>query len=443
VLPHLTPTEAEVVARYRRVLPASEYAAVEAWLSTFYPFQRRWLLEPGRFALCNKSRQIGVSHTTSGVGVLWGAVHGELTTIISIGDTESREVLDKARRHASVLRDLGCKMAEVRKSNTTELEFVSGGRIMALPSTGGRSFSGNVFLDEYAYQQHASEVWDAAAAVTLLAGKLRVVSTPNGVGNEFHGLHKIASKSGSAWKLHEIPMSLAIAEGYPVNIEDCWTTAKGDPRLFAQLFQCSFLDGVDQYVPTDKVLASVVEELDPRLAGRRFAGLDIGLTNDLTALIVVEQDERGVCHIVDVDECKRTDWEAQQALVEKSAAYWEWERICVDATGLGAVPAQLLQSKLGKMRVEPVTFTQQSKEAMATLLYQAFNDRMVRMLRDDLLVADICALRRTVTSTGAVRYDAPRTEEGHADRAWALALALQACDRKPVRGKAYGDGDFT
>ena len=102
---------ARALARYRRVLPTSEYAALGAWAATFHPFQRAWLFDTADVAICNKSRQIGTSHTTSGVGVLWGAFHGELTTIISIGDRQSVEVLEKARKHALILQGLGSQWA--------------------------------------------------------------------------------------------------------------------------------------------------------------------------------------------------------------------------------------------------------------------------------------------------------------------------------------------
>ena len=69
----------------RPALPPNEWAALTAWLTTFYPFQLEWLLEPARFALYLKSRQIGASHTTGAWSVLHGAFLGETTTIISVG----------------------------------------------------------------------------------------------------------------------------------------------------------------------------------------------------------------------------------------------------------------------------------------------------------------------------------------------------------------------
>jgi len=40
---------------------------------------------------------------------------------------------------------------------------------------------------------------------------------------------------------------------------------------------------------------------------------------------------------------------------------------------------------------------------------------------------ELASIRRIITAAGNIRYDAPRTSEGRADRAWALALALYAC----------------
>src|ERR1700733_12492117 len=128
---------------YRSCLPKHEYAALESWATTFYPVQLDWMLTPEQLAICNKSRQIGLSHSSAAVGVLWGAFHGELTTIVSVGQEESDEVLDKAKKHAAVLAKLGSDMARSVKSNTEEILFASGGRILSLPSSGGRGFTGN------------------------------------------------------------------------------------------------------------------------------------------------------------------------------------------------------------------------------------------------------------------------------------------------------------
>jgi phage FluMu gp28-like protein len=387
--------------------------------------------------------------------VLWGAFHGELTTIISIGELESSEVLDKAKRHAGVLAGLGSAMAAPVRQNAETLTFASGGRILALPSTGGRSFTGNVFLDEFAYQEHPKKVWDAAAAVTMLGGRLRVASTPNGIGNDFHSLWKRATDPALGWKQHEIALEHAIAEGYPVDLSKCWTLAKGDPRLFDQLFNCKFLDGSAQYIPTALIDAASVTDLYT-YEGEYFAGLDIGRTADRTVLVVLRKRPDEQRFLAWVASCKRTDSDALEALVEWCFQVFKPRRLCVDSTGLGAFPAERMQKKHGRQRVEPIVFSQPVKEDLATTMYSAFAEDTLKiakttdairlpretprsLLRDiepraaERLREDVCAIRREVTSAGNVRYDAPHTDEGHADSAWALALALHACGKGPSK----------
>jgi phage FluMu gp28-like protein len=419
-----------MLTKYQQALPAGEYAALDSWVDTFWPFQSAWLLDSGQLAVCNKSRQIGLSHTTSAVGVLWGAFHGETTTFISIGQLESSEVLKKAKGHAEVLRRLGSRMARPKRESATEIEFTSGGRIIALPSSGGRSFTGNVFLDEFAYQEHASEVWDAASAITTLGDlKIRAASTPNGMGNEFHQLVKRAKAPGSKWSVHEIPMRAAIAQGYPVDIDKCWEIAKGDQRLFDQLFNCKFLDGEQQYIPTEAI-EYCAQDYPDDCQGECYAGLDIGRSSDRTELIIVRKNPTGWRAQVYSEGCKRTSYEDVERLAATAfSPKWRCTRLCVDATGMGTFPAEQLQRKFGTHRVEPVLFTQAVKEELATSLYTAFTQRTVFIKRhDEQLRDDLCAIRRIITTAGNIRYDAPQTDEGHADKAWALALALHSCN---------------
>lgn len=441
-----------MIAAYESVLPENEWAAVRAWLHTFYPFQLEWLLDPSRFAVCNKSRQIGMSHTTAALVVLWASMLGETTTLISIGQREADEVLAKAARHARALVTLGSNWAAARPHGE-QLRFASGGRIIAVPSSsGGRSFSGNVFLDEFAYLERPAEIWDAAAAVTLHDGKFRVGSTPNGVGNDFHAFWTQHEKH-RGWNRHEFPIERAIADGMRVNIDDCWSMAKGDPRLFDQFFRCSFLGGELQYVPTELVTAASVDDLYT-FEGDYFGGLDIGRTVDRTVLVVLRKRQDGQRILAWIASCKRTDSDALEALVAWAFDVFKLRRLCVDSTGIGAFPAERMQKKHGMLKVEPVVFSQPVKEDLATTLYSAFAEKTLQIPRTngsirlpqgvpatlvravepnaaEQLREDVCAIRREVTAAGNVRYDAPHTDKGHADSAWALALALHACGKMP------------
>lgn len=467
------PTWHPRLAEFRKVWPESECRALELWCSTFFPYQLDWALDPATFAICCKSRQIGISHTTSFVGVLWGAFLGETTTFISETDVQSMEILDKAKRHARALQMLGSDVADMGSDNKHHIWFhKTGGQIVALPSTGGRSFSGNVFLDEFAYQKHARKVWDAAIPAALLGDfRVRVVSTPNGVGNEFHDLWEIATDPGKKmivdgqemsipWSPHLIPLKVAMGQGFPVSLAKCWTMAKHDQRLFDQMFNCSFLDAILQYIPHDVVEACCVDYADLPSHGNHFAGLDVGKEVDLTVLTVL-REWQGRRWVVHVESMKRTDEDGMHEMVARAFERFRIKRLCVDATGIGAFPAERIKKRHSEAidvshrrpKVELIDFTLQSKEMMATSLFSAFNDELLKLPRTESSLPQgvwssssgivrqenatgwlgkmkraVSSIMRVVTDAGNVRYDAPRTAEGHADHAWSLALANLAVD---------------
>lgn len=440
--------------KYKAVLPPEEWKALESWLTTFYGFQLDWLFEMHRRAAAVKARQIGWSHTTAANAVIWGAYHGELTTVISIGEREALEVLDKASKHASVLTALGSAMARPLSVTKEEIRFASGGRIMALPSSGGRGYTGNLILDEFAYHPNQKKLWDSAVPATNLGGyRVRVVSTPNGTGDDYHQLiDSIEAGATKGYALHKVTIHDAIRYGFPVDLEECWAIAKGDPRLFGQMFECSFLDGELQYIPGEDVAACAeLGEKIPRFVTLRdggygfFGGLDIGETHDRTVLIVVFMDRTGKRWVQWQRSCKRTDFRALEAMVAEAFRTFGLRRLCVDTTGLGTFEGQRLKAKYGELVVEAVKFSEQSKEELATHLYTAITKRLLVLAKKDgsvldlrgqpalppgaakEIMDDICKIKRIITAAGNVRYDAPRTAAGHADNAWALGLALHAC----------------
>lgn len=434
-LPSLLQAKARAVLRSS--LPEREWKAIEAWLGTFLPYQQEWVLDFDTFALLNKARQIGGSHGYAGAAALWTLL-GETTTIVSVGDREANEVLAKVKAHLEVLAALGSEWA-APYSRHGLVRTASGGRCMAMPSTsGGRGNSGNIILDEFGYHVDPVRVWDGAAAVAMRGGRIRVLSTPNGVGNLWYELWTDAERN-KGYRKHEVTIDQARADGLVVSDESLWSIARGNPQVFDQLFRCKFLDNAQQYIPSAMIEACT--EKTPVYAphGDTYAGLDIGRTADLTALVVVRL-YNGSAHVIAVETKKRTESTDLENLAALAFGTFKCRRLCVDATGMGSFPAEQLQKKHGRMKVEPVVFTPASKEDLATTLYSRFSTGTVRLpanppeLRDD-----IASLRRIVTSAGNVRYDAPHTDKGHADRAWALALALHACAR-PSGGRTEIDG---
>lgn len=344
-----------------------------------------------------------------------------------MGEREALELHNKVRAHLEVLTELGSAWAR-SSYKQGELRTQSGGRCVALPSTSsGRGNSGNIVLDEFAYHQDPERVWDGAAAVAMRGGRIRVLSTPNGVGNLWHLLWSDPERN-KGYRKHQTTIDQAIADGLKVDASSLWALARGDQRVFDQLFRCAFLDNEQQYIPSALVNEALVDVVYAPF-GDTYAGLDIGRTADLTALVVVRIFDNAA-HVIHVETRSRTSQADIDALADLAVNGFRVQRLCVDATGMGAFPAEQLQLRHGRHTVEAVTFTPAAKEDMATTLYQAFASRQLKMARsEEGLRDDVQAIRRSITSAGNVRYDAPQTDKGHADRAWALGLALHAAAR--------------
>jgi len=211
-----------------------------------------------------------------------------------------------------------------------------------------------------------------------------------------------------------------------------------DDESFQQEYMCNPADDDAAFLEYD--LIGAVEY--PREAawtaiegGRLFAGIDIGRKKDLTVLWVVELlgDVLYTRHIEALQNMRKS---AQEAIL------WPWiercDRTCIDATGLGIGWTDDAQDKFGAERVEGVTFTARVKEALAYPVRGRMEDRRVRIPYQPEIRADLRQVTKQVTAAGNVRFTAERTPDGHADRFWALALAIHAADG----GIGDGMGDW-
>jgi phage FluMu gp28-like protein len=100
--------------------------------------------------------------------------------------------------------------------------------------------------------------------------------------------------------------------------------------------------------------------------------------------------------------------------------------VAIDQSGLGRQFAERAIERYGTTRVEGVSFTQASKETLAYPVRTAFENASIRIPDDVDVIADLHAVKRETTNNGTIRFKAERTNDGHSDRFWALALALYA-----------------
>ena len=159
--------------------------------------------------------------------------------------------------------------------------------------------------------------------------------------------------------------------------------------------------------------------------------MDIGRIHDLTVLWLLEKTSAASILTRDVLTLQNQPFDTQEELLWQRLALPGLRRACLDATGLGR---QLAERALATLRPPPRRTRHLHppvKEDLAYPLRHAFENRALRIPADKNLRADLRAIKKTATTAGNLRFAADHGPDGHADRFWALALALHAA-RSPV-----------
>jgi phage FluMu gp28-like protein len=119
---------------------------------------------------------------------------------------------------------------------------------------------------------------------------------------------------------------------------------------------------------------------------------------------------------------------SQERELEKFFSLKNLRRACIDRTGIGQQFFERAGENFGKYRIEGITFTNASKEQLAYGLRMEFENGTIRVPNDDFIRADLRSVRKETTFAGNIRFAGDRGKDGHADRFWALALAVHAAN---------------
>lgn len=407
-----------------------------------FPYQRRWLLDKSRFKLGKFARQTGKTFTTTleGVDDSFEHVVKQARTrwvILSRGERQAKEAMDEGVKiHAKAY---GLTFEELEPTydigavsyKALEVSFPHGSRITALPANPdtARGFSANVFLDEFAFHRDSNAIWKALFPVISAGWKLRVTSTPNGKSGKFYELD---TADDDTWSRHSVDIYQAVADGLPRNIEEL-RAGLADEDAWAQEYELKYLDEASAWLTYE--LISSVEDTgagDPAgyQGGVCFVGRDIGRRHDLHVIYVLEQIGDVLWERERIEQ-KNASFAAMDEAFDDVMERYRVARACIDQTGMGEKVVEDAQRRYGS-RVEGVLFTGPNKLVMATAGKERFEDRTVRIKEGDpKLRSDLHKLRKVASATGAPRFVAERDDD-HADRTWALFLAVNAASTTRV-----------
>ena len=403
-----------------------------------FPYQRRWVQDDARFKIAMFARQCGKTFTST-LELVLDCIRAEAQgqrrrwVILSRGERQAREAMNEGvKLHLRAMqvgfKELGYDFDASTKA--LEVELPGGSRITALPANPdtARGFSASVLLDEFAFHQDSRAIWKALFPVISKPGlKLRVISTPNGKGNKFYEL--MTGPADDGWSRHTVDIYQAVADGLPRNVEELRRGA-GDPDLWAQEFELQWLDEASAWI--DYALIDGCEHADAGnpdhyTGGPCYVGVDIAARNDLFVIWVCEE-VGDVLWTREVIARKRISFAEQDALLDEVFRRYRVMRCCMDQTGMGEKPVEDAKRRHGESRVEGVLFTAANKLTLATTGKETFEDRRIRIPMLPEVRADLHKLQRVTGPTGTPRFVADSDSSGHADRAWACFLALNAAD---------------
>jgi phage FluMu gp28-like protein len=291
-------------------------------------------------------------------------------------------------------------------------------------------------------------------------GRLEIFSTPRGTNNYFQTLINEILHGGNpkGFSFHKVTLQDALDQGFLYKLQsklpqddarqqmdetDYYNFIRAgcpDEETFMQEYMCVPADDYSAFLPYD-LIASCEYAADIKWESLRngdptaqlYIGVDVARTQDLTVIWIMEK-LGDVLYTRGVETMKGETFEAQENALYTLLRLPQVKRCCIDQTGIGRQFAERAQRRFGEYRVEGVNFTSASKEELAYPVRAAFEAKRLRIPSDPKIRSDLRAIKKELTTSGNVRFVAERGPDGHADRFWALALAVHAGARPPGRG---------
>lgn len=200
-----------------------------AMRDVLFQYQKEWMNDNATIKIAEKSRRTGLTFAEALDDVLCAtrATNPQNTYYLGSDKEMAKEFIDACAFWASKLNTVMSEIEEgifedkdpdgsKRSINTFEIKFpASGKKIVALSSNPRnlRGRQGNVVIDEAAFHDRLSEVLKAALALTMWGGRVRIISTHNGVDNLFNTLITQARRGEKKYSVHQIPIDKALSHG--------------------------------------------------------------------------------------------------------------------------------------------------------------------------------------------------------------------------------------
>lgn len=422
-------------------------------------YQKDWLNDKTQIKFCEKGRREGFTYVQSYEDVRDCTTNAYYRTgrplkvwFTSADLSAAKEYIDYCKEWASffnsIAKDLGEVIIDEEKDiKALCLEFTNGTKIYALSSNPSqfRSKGGKVVIDEYAFHKDQKALWKAAFASAKMWGyPIRVISTHHGKQTNFYKIIQKIKAGKLNYSLHTVPFIKAVEDGLADKVKGRTLTKKerlafveevkqdaGDEITWQEEFCCQPMDETTAFLTYEMINSCKelnIEVMFDKLATLEdlYLGYDVARKGHKSVITIFEKvgNIKFLRYKVILRNMRFRD---QKKMLYTFLDMKNLRRACIDATGIGNNLAEDAVIDYGKQKVEAITFTNSSKEEMATLLYIAMEDKNLRIdfnIEQDF-IEDLHSIKKIPTKT-TTRLDAEETENGHADCFWSCALGIFA-----------------
>lgn len=465
-----------------RYLDLPEAAQIED--AVWEDFQLNELNNDSMFAIERKCRQVGWSFLIALRGVLDAILDGRSSVYNSINKDEAQ---DKIRYARAIYENFKCpyRLPTILTDNKNELEFDNGARLVSTANARGKPNS-NFFIDEAAWKPNAREIYTAAVPVISKGGTFRIGSSTNGASGLFWEIDTESLQSFPGFV--RTSTKWWQTEAFCVNVSEAKKNAPqmltkervekyATERLkmifanmvledFQQEYEAEYVDETTAWITWAEIQTNTFPELhcvisDDRktvdnalIAIAKLAGMiqrgeiesvlvggsDIGRTKHATEIILNGKSTTATYPLrllLTLNEC---GFDLQFSVFCKLLDLLPISKMLIDKTGLGIQLAESLEKKYPS-KAEGVNFTNPSKELWATNTKMLFQQTKVPIPVHKDLAYQIHSIKKKVTASNNLVFDTDRNEKHHADKFWALALALAAATA-PVKTSGYEEEEF-
>ncbi|PNC78736.1 terminase large subunit domain-containing protein [Akkermansia muciniphila] len=423
-------------------------------------YQAEFLEDSADNILVEKGRQIGLSEYAALKAVRSCVKRGARWDwwVCSRDLGAAKQFIDDCKKWAEIYNLGAVALGEeiIEGETVYTITFATGRTIHALSSNADvlAGKRGNVILDEFALHKDQQKLLKVSSAVTQWGGQRIIISTHRGKQSVFALIVNDCINNGNpmGWSHHRITIADAVDAGIVERI-NAKTGKKMTREAFMKSCRAKCLtesDYLEEYmcVPQDTAGQLISWDTINACTNDRYAsaagnlaaeegpigvGVDVARQSDKHCYIALKEwHDRYVVRLVYYHEDH--SWESRDRKLDEITGTAGVKLVAIDQTGLGDKYVDDARRRRNGHKIRGVTFNNASKEELASNLARAMEAGKIILPSHDLLKAHIASIEKGYTKTGLVCYNADRTDSGHADLFWGLALALHSLTLKSAEG---------